>query len=237
MKYLKGLYLVSLISLAAVLPIACGKGAVRSETKDVGYTTLASGETAPHKTFKKSTPPLTLEDIWNQLKPVNLAWNVPGRMQMGDTQNVTLTLTGKMSLGDLEKRLKRKKFGGDLTGAKNVVISDELTARMTGDGFTITPTTPAKQASVAEMTEWKWTVNPNQDGDQQKLHLELLASVKVDGVEKTAPVTTLDNTVEVFTTPGQKLGKLFGSPWFWILLVLVGVVVYYARSTQEKKKA
>jgi len=239
LKRLMGL--ATLFCLAAILPLACGKGAVKSETKDVGYTTLSTGENptsgAPHGHIKKTTPPLTLEDIWNQLKPANLAWNVPDNMQLGEPQNASLVLTGKLALGDLEKRLKRKKFGGDLAGATKVEISTDLTAKMTGDGFSVVQVGPARQATTGDTTQWKWTLTPNQEGDQQKIHVDLMASVMVDGVEKSAPVTSLDKTVEVTSTLGQKLGKLFSSPWLWIFLVLLIVLGYYGLSSQNKKKA
>lgn len=152
-----------------------------------------------------------------------IAFNTPESINIEDSAQIQLILSFKESMEELKNEIAEE---GKKEGAQ-IIATERMEARLSGDKFQILAITPELQAvSATEKTEWKWEIHPKEKG-QHKLHLTLTALVKIDGQSTPRAIKTYSKIIHVNVTAVQKVGIFFQNNWQWLwatLLVPVGWV-------------
>jgi len=98
-----------------------------------------------------------------------IAFNAPTNINIEDSPLVQLLLSLTEAIDELKQSITEE---GEKIGA-TIRVSDRMEARLSGYKFQITAITPEIQAvSKSQRTEWKWEIQPKEEG-QHKLHLTL----------------------------------------------------------------
>lgn len=154
----------------------------------------------------------------------NIAFNVPPSMRLEETQTILLLLSQTESAEALKGQLQNRNAAGNIE-THNIKVDGRMQAKLTGEGFNITPIAPEEQHVNAEgQTQWKWDVRPTKTGTL-KLHVVLNAIVGTDGGAGThlEYIDSFDQTyvVEVPTvTPAPVVAAAparSGGVWSWLL--------------------
>ncbi|KJJ83236.1 ornithine cyclodeaminase [Candidatus Omnitrophus magneticus] len=174
-----------------------------------------------------------VDKIIGSLEFGNIAFNTPNAMQLDKPGMIKLLLSMRSSIEELKKEIELE---GDKDGDK-VLISNRMSASLTGTNFKITAITPELQAVTGSgNTEWKWEITPLKSGGQF-LYLTLTALFFVEGKETPRTIRTFDKWIKVEVSPSVLVCKFFSSNWQWLWTVIVvpaGVLVY-KRITSKKK--
>jgi hypothetical protein len=150
-----------------------------------------------------------IDRFLEQLPEASIAFNAPESMLAGDTTEMHLLLSPKLSVEALEDKLKG--LGGDVQGDV-IRVAPRMEAVLTGQNFEIVAITPALQAVARnEPTEWRWEVTPKAAGSH-RLHLVLNAAV--EGSSRT--LRTFDRTIQVNVTWGRQLSGFAQNNWQWL---------------------
>jgi hypothetical protein len=127
------------------------------------------------------------------LTPANIAFNTPESMAYGDTTSVHLVLDLTKSGPELEAMIRPE----GPAESQQVAISHIVVARLTGDGFDITPVSDAEQFVLAKtVTRWTWDVRPKRFSTQV-LHLSLSNKLTVQGMERVRFVPVFQRNIAV----------------------------------------
>ena len=138
--------------------------------------------------------PLELEEkIRKSLRKGQVAFNVPERMSVGDTEEIEVKVTQ-----NLDKKLNIQVKKGQKIERKTIDIYHNMKAELTGAGFNIKPLQEDDTFLVLEenVAAWSWAITPNKTG-KQKLHLKINAKLKLDDSEITYNLQSLKRTIEV----------------------------------------
>ncbi|HEX7318426.1 MAG TPA: TIR domain-containing protein [Pyrinomonadaceae bacterium] len=158
----------------------------------------------------------------------NIAFNVPPSMRLEETQTIMLLLSPTESAEVLKGQLQNRNAAGNIE-THNVKVSGRMQAKLTGDGFHITPVAPEEQrVNKQGQTQWKWDVRPTRTGTL-KLHVVLNAVVDtndragthleyIDSFDQTyvVDVPSPSPTPFVAAAPARA-----GRVWSWLLPVLL----------------
>lgn len=154
----------------------------------------------------------------------NIAFNVPPSMRLEETETILLLLSPTQSAEALKGQLQNRNAAGNIE-THSVEIGEQMEATLTGEGFQITPITPAQQAVSRDgVTRWKWDVRPTRTGTL-KLHVVLNAIVDLQdgaGVRREY-IDSFDQTyvVQVASPPPTPAGARAGRVWPWLLPALL----------------
>jgi hypothetical protein len=122
-----------------------------------------------------------------------IAFQTPGRMQIGKSKDVKLILNLKKSIEELKAELG-KEFP---TGGATVDASPIMEATLSGGAFDIRAANPARQAiRDSGNTTWEWSIVPREKG-QQTLKLRLYAIVTLGGTSAPLEVKTFERDIPV----------------------------------------
>ncbi len=111
---------------------------------------------------------LNLEDV-RFIAPHDLQVGEPARLELVLTQNIVSPIT--RALNQAHAKVTTLKIGA------------HLTAQLSGDGFSITPLTPAEQGLANTDLQWAWKVLPLKAG-RRRLALELELWLKIPSSEE-----------------------------------------------------
>jgi hypothetical protein len=188
---------------------ADGPGQTASPPKSKPGASPTPGETAD--------PFAAVDGLLSQLKPGQIAFNVPETMSLDDTAEIHLLLSLKTNTAALEQLIHAS---GDKVSA-TIHVSDRMEARLTGVNFEITAITPEDQpVSETQNTGWQWEVKPKSAGAQE-LHLTLSAILEVDGAQSQRSIQTFDRTINVKVYWYKSLGAWFKNNWQWLWTALL----------------
>lgn len=178
------------------------------------------------RSANQPTPPAGGEvDIDTQLERLNKAnivFNTPESMSVGDTRAIQLLL-GLNSVPELEQMIQE---AGRIEHATNVRISNQMEAKLSGEGFSITEITPAVCAiSMKEVNEWKWNIKAEKPG-KHRLNLALNVILFVEGNQRPRTIKTFEKDIEVTVVevPWSLTASIIDfikSEWKWLWAVLV----------------
>jgi hypothetical protein len=181
-----------------------------------------------------------VDSILNQLQLGNIAFNAPDTLtSVDDIANVTLFLSRILNRQALQQMIDDATHTRGEAETASIKISSRMAARLTGQDFTITATSPEVQAvSETQVTAWKWDVKPAREGNL-KLHLTLAALLEVQGHDTPRVVQTFDKTIDVKVGPAQHVKTFIQGNWQWLwttLLVPVGGWIWSRRRKGGKRK-
>lgn len=112
-----------------------------------------------------------IDQVIRGLPWVNIAFNAPATLALGESVVVQLLLSPAQPVRRLKRQLTEL---GERRGAR-IKASNRMEARLTGVGFRIEAVTPEVQAVAGRQnTEWRWEVEPTGTGTR-RLHLTLSA--------------------------------------------------------------
>jgi hypothetical protein len=162
-----------------------------------------------------------IDQVIRGLPWVNIAFNAPATLALGESVVVQLLLSPAQPVRRLKRQLTEL---GERRGAR-IKASNRMEARLTGVGFRIEAVTPEVQAVTRRQnTEWRWEVEPTGTGTR-RLHLTLSALIDVEGTESPRTVRTFSQTLEVRVTLLRRVSGFVGDNWQWLwtaLLIPVG---------------
>ncbi len=131
-----------------------------------------------------------------RLVEAGLAFNVPGRMQVGDVVGIHVVLSPSADREELVAAIEeegRREF-------HTIRVSKLMEAKLEGLGFDITPKEPQTQPVSGEQpTEWRWQVKAKDTG-LQALYLTLSAVIAVEGAERRRKIDTFKKEILVEVT-------------------------------------
>lgn len=170
------------------------------------------------------------------LRQANIAFAAPRELGLNEQGEVQLLLSTRQPISELKDQIS------DL-GAKegaSILVSDVMTATLTGLGFSIEEITPTTQVVAdAGVTQWRWSVEPTRPGTR-RLHLTLSALISVNGSERPYTVRSFERVLPVNVTWSGRLTGFVGKnwQWLWTTLLVPGVLALwgYLRRRRSKEK-
>jgi hypothetical protein len=174
-----------------------------------------------------------VDQALKRLARANIAFNVPTKVQLGQTAEIQLLLSPALEIRQLKRTITAL---GRREGA-HVRVSREMEARLTGFGFKINAITGERQpVSGSGVTEWLWEIEPTETGTQH-LHLTLTAFINLNGRESPRPVRTFDRPLTINVTWYHRLSGFVSDNWQWlwaaILTPLAGLLVGLWKARQD----
>lgn len=168
------------------------------------------------------------------LTPANIAFNTPESMAYGATSSVHLVLDLTKSGPELEAMI----LPAGPAESQQVRISHIVVARLTGDGFDITPVSDAEQFILPKtVTRWTWDVRPKRFSTQV-LHLSLSNKLTVLGIERVRFVPVFQRNIVVRV---NSLGSAFyAAKDNWPIVTaaatpVLGLLGWLARRIQKRR--
>jgi hypothetical protein len=169
------------------------------------------------------TPDSKVDAIKEAMGVGSIAFNVPPSMRLEETQTIMLLLSPQQTAEVLEQELRGRKATGDIQ-KHTIKVGDQMQAELTGDGFQITPITPAQQpVSKREPTRWKWDVRPLRAGTLKlNVVLNAVADLKDGAGMRQVYIDSFDQ-VYVVEVPSPSPLPVAAAParsgglWPWLL--------------------
>lgn len=231
--------LTLLVFLLPTLVALCGCGADDNTNNTNANTANANiANTNPPANTNANTnatprptgmPLSKIDEIKMAMGVGEIAFNLLPSMRLDETQTIMLLLSPTQTAAVLKGELQNRNAAGDIK-THSIKISNQMEAELTGDGFQITPITPAQQqVSNLEPTQWKWDVRPLRAGTL-KLNVVLNAIVDLKDGQGMRPyyIASFDQTyvVEV-PSPSPIPAAVADAPerpgrvWPWLLPALL----------------
>jgi hypothetical protein len=185
-----------------------------------------------------TTATTPLGDVDRELRRLpfgRISFTVPDSLELGDTFVLRLVLSLQESVSGLQRRISEIARQRGI----RVRVSDEMEARLTGFGFTITAINPERQlVSRYATTTWSWDLKAAEVGVHQ-LHLSLSALLDAKNGQTPRTVRTFDTTLTVRVTWFDRTRSFISDNWQWlltaILLPLAGWIVASRRKPTQPK--
>jgi hypothetical protein len=197
-------------------------------------------EVAPPRTVT-GPPPITTarpgaaESALKTLRKGNIAFRAPAELGLDEQGEVLLVMSIRQSVAQLKRDLAAIE---NVTGAQ-ILISDVMTASLTGLEFDIEEITPSTQVVLGRsVTRWQWNIAPTKTGTR-RLHLTLSALININGSEKPYTVQTFEATLAVRVTWPERISEFTSENWQWLWTTLLFplAVLVWRRSTKDNAKS
>jgi hypothetical protein len=196
-------------------------------TDTVPVTTTVEETTTEETTTAPVGPDPLFEEIDRALAalaPASVVFASPKELRVGESAVIQMLLSLKKPVDELQAELTEI---GETEGAR-VRVSSLVEARLTGSGFTIEALTSERQpVSPGSDAEWRWEIE-GAEGGRHRLHLTVSALISVRGERTVRAIRTLDRTIDIHVTWGQRISGFIGGNWQWIwaaiLVPLAGVL-------------
>lgn len=178
-----------------------------------------------------------IDSLLARLEFGNIVFNIPPSMVLNKVESISLLLSKKHTMQELQKRILEEAVTGDIQSAK-IKVHDEMQAIITGDGFQMTAVTPdTLPISQQEVTEWKWDVRPLRSG-RLRLHVVLNALADLDDGTgpHPYPIRTFDKEYMVEVPWRDKpLFYFISNNWQWLWTALIIPLVAWVWNRRRKK--
>ena len=209
------------VSESVTAKVAPAVAAAVNEAVERGVPADLANEAAARGLDKAATAPNEVDQLLEKMQSANIAFNTPSSLGYGRTSGIQLRLSGAKTAEELAAAISEP--GARETAT--IKISNEMDARVTGEGFQVKAVSPERQAvSASGVTQWNCDITPKQLG-RQRLHLTLDAIVKIDNHESTYTLQTFDKTIGVNVVWPETLISFLGKYWQWVCTAVVFPVV------------
>ncbi|NDK40199.1 hypothetical protein DT603_15275 [Pseudoxanthomonas gei] len=180
-----------------------------------------------------STATQIVDAILSQLKLGNVAFNAPTTINIEDTVSIHVTLSPSETAAVLEARVE----GPGEKVSLPLQVSNNMEARLSGEGFRIVPVTSERQAVSSGVTDWIWDVTPLNAG-RHTLTLTIDALIDVNGETVPRTLRTFRKPIQVEVTTTQRVSGLLSEhgKWLWTTL-LVPIFGWMARKRSARNKS
>ncbi len=187
----------------------------------------------PVEMLPHPTSPALVDEAVKNLPWGNIAFTAPNSVRLESEYTIRLLLSQTISSDDLSDELA----GHMPIEAARIQISNEMEAKLTGDGFRIQPITNELQTVGREgRTEWKWSVVAIRKG-QQHLHLVLSAVIYLGDERKPHTVKTRHYVIAVNVTIGQRLKAFWAGYGKWGIAILLVPIARFLWKRQKRRQA
>ena len=152
-----------------------------------------------------------------QLPIGKIMFNPPTEMEEHVKERIEVRISQNIN-EDLKEGLK----GRGVPQIEEIRVSTVMTAKLTGDDFTINCLSDTEQAVFdSEYTQWEFDVTPIKAG-QKFLQLSISASFNTDEFgEKKRSLPVMEKEIHVKVSPGQRLKRV---DWYKILGAIGGLL-------------
>lgn len=166
-----------------------------------------------------------VDDALKQLRDAEILFNVPEKMDTGDTAIIQLVLKTDPFQQDYSRYIKHK---GKIT-KEEIKISPSMKAILSGENFSIKNISEEIQAVTKnDTTGWQWSIKPLESGPQS-LHLTITAYVYIKNEKIPRGIKTFDREIIVKINP-IAFTKDFIEKNLWgiitIILLPIVIVIY-----------
>jgi hypothetical protein len=145
-----------------------------------------------------------------------VAFNPPDTMKLGVRERVETRISR-----DLNANLVSSLKGRGFPHIDNLIISEFMKVRLSGDDFYITPLNEEEQIILATgFTEWAWDVIARKSG-RRMLHLHITLRIKLPFGEERKDHPILDREIAVQVNPIYSVRSFIVTNWKWIVTVLI----------------
>lgn len=211
----------------------CGAPRTTTETSDGSSAVDSAGPPDGNASGTDSATPEALARRLADLDPGILAFNPPGAMKLGEVVRVEARIAPQ-SAGVSPEALEEG-MGGEVL-RDSLRLSTEMTVKLVGAGFAITPLSSETQViDPTGPTLWRWDVSPTAAGTQP-LTLLVSARVQLPGygiVAKDLPV--YERQVVVKVSLGQRLATFANDHLEWIVTGLLVPVAIWLINRRRRK--
>jgi hypothetical protein len=197
-----------------------------------------------------STPDLNtlMAEALGNLAEGQMVFNPPTEVQEGERKRIELRIIPMQRdvavTNDAEAGAEaRAVLGEGLTGEgepqfSQVKVGTLMKAKLTGDGFEITPLNEEEQVvGGEEFTQWAWDIVAVETGDQE-LNLTVTVKVVVDTLgERVRDLPVITQKVVVKVDLGYSIKTFVSEYWQWLVTVLLLPVLGWAWRLYSKSKA
>lgn len=193
------------------------------------------------KTVEKPTvtvsalTPVAQDDVMIQLSQAAIAFNVPDKtINIDETFDIQLVIDPSKTAAELAKTITES----GVVISNTITISKIVEVQIVAPKFTITTTTPDKQAiATTAPTTWEWTLKPNEAG-KQTIKVSVNAIVLVGGKKAPRHISTFEQYITVNITTDQILVRWFKQYWQWLFTaLLIPLAVYGWKSYRSGRAA
>lgn len=207
-------------------PVEKASGRPYSPTARLPETGMPMPDPIPPAPPAKVFPPTFAADAFLRSFG-SIAFNTPEELNVHERHVIQLLLDpSEIAPAELESKLSEP---GAASSAR-IRIAENVEAILTGPAFEIRPITPEVQAiSREEPTEWRWEVEPREEGTH-RLFLTINALIPSAGGERRRAVRTFDRTIIVRVTPTSFTPTVLKLIVAATLLALITVLVILMRS-------
>jgi hypothetical protein len=223
------------VRVAANVPDA-GLPKTRStaESKSATQTGTSQSANPPAKTSppaRKTPPPpspggprlsaLIARDQLEKMAGARVVFDAPERMRAGIKEKIQARVPDELA-DDFTKTLKES----GITDADEIMAGSSIRARLSGDGFDITPLNDEERMLQGEgPVPWIWDVTPLRSGPQSLL-LTVTVSTKVPGSdsEERRELPVFTKTVTVDSSPVYSAVR-FVKGWVWLAPVFIAILL------------
>ncbi|MDF1812779.1 MAG: hypothetical protein P1V20_11215 [Verrucomicrobiales bacterium] len=167
-------------------------------TKSMAEPPLSGAVPAPAPAPRNSVSKYAFESApvkraTSSFTDANIAFQTPGRMQVGKSRDVKLVLNLRKTIEELREELG-KEFP---TQGATIEASPIMEASLSGGSFDIRAASPVRQAIRDNAdTTWEWSVVPREKGEHL-LKLRLYAIVTLQGTAAPMEVKTFERDISV----------------------------------------
>lgn len=153
-----------------------------------------------------------LDRTLEHLEQGNIVFDAPQSMEIDKPEIIELLLSPTKSIEELQRELESEKEIESAT----IEITNNMEAKLSGEGFATEPLRPEHQAvSGRRTTRWEWKVTPTRSGKQK---LELTLSIYIIPNNQKIPyvLKTFKKNIEVKISPKTHMYNFLKSVWDFI---------------------
>ncbi len=225
---------------AAAAASASGQGTASAEagnSDEQSHEIRSGGSESPAVALQPVQPPTATQDsgvgdpnqrrmaiiaaAWGDLKPANIAFNLPPALRVHEKTTVEFLLSFELSVADLQARITAPgKVQIEGIGAGPNM---RMRVHLQGDDFNINPIEPeTHDALLKQLNRWSWAISPKTSGD-----LPLHLTVEVLPVEGDFAVKTYDGIIHVKVSLWEWLKDFIANNWKWLWTTIAGPLLVW----------
>lgn len=220
-------------------PLASRTAAPKTE----GYVAVPTATVAMNQTVLTPMPStkqidLSLKGLWES---ASIAFNPPATLEIDEQYVLTLSMWPSANPEIKKDGSFTETNETDSTiETYSIQITPVMEARLSGEGFKITPHSPDIQLlSYTEETRWQWTITPVKEGTQL-LNLTVIAHIGMEDSILARMVFTNSWPVEIYVTSENRVKRFVTQnlTWLWgaILLPVGGWILSRIGALRKRRQ-
>lgn len=189
----------------------------------------------PEATPAPPNPLEIVDQLANQyLVPGKVAFNVPERMEIGETIRIELRLSGHKSIPELKEGISNQAKGR--REGEEIEIGNRMKATLSGANFEFVDLREEIQlVGTLKDTWWAWQVTANDSGTHT-LILLVSAILPIEGELLPYELKTFERQITISVGVGRRLSDFGSNNWQWLwTFVLVPIAAWVMRRQWKRR--